>query len=105
MIVPIHGLRYHKYTQPNLHDELLLVKEKENLFDAQAIAAYTLHGEKVGYISARSSQNVKVYSRMQQEIICAKIWALFPNQILVELDFPKNTPPKNCGCRNGIKVP
>ena len=96
MIVPIHGLKYHKFVLPHIYDELLLVKERENQFDTMAVAAYTIEGEKLGYVSAKSLYNAKVFARMQTEITFGKVWAIFPNQILVELDLPKNTPPNKC---------
>ena len=40
MIVPIHGLKYHKFEMPKLQDNLIIVKEKDNVYDEQAIAAY-----------------------------------------------------------------
>lgn len=40
MIIPIHGLKYHQFTQPLIGDEIHLVKEKDNLHDPMSIAAY-----------------------------------------------------------------
>jgi len=87
MIVPIHGLKYHKFEMPNLNDNLKIVKERENIYDSEAIAAYNKTNQKIGYISKNSCFNSKVYKKMQEDAIIGKVWALFPNQILIELDF------------------
>ena len=92
MIVPIHSLKYHKFHRPTIDDELTLIKEKENPFDELAIAAYNSKNEKIGYVSAKSCYNKKVYEKMLSDIFLGKVWAVFPNQILIELDFQKNLP-------------
>ncbi len=79
---------------PPLGEQILLVKEKSNLYDEKAVAAYNSMKEKIGYVSAKSSQNAKVHSRMEEEEIRGQVWAIFPNQILVEIELPKNPPPK-----------
>jgi hypothetical protein len=87
MIVPIHGLKYHNFEMPRLNDDLIIVKEKENIYDREAIAAYNKSNQKIGYISRNSCFNSKVYMKMQEDAIIGKVWALFPNQILIELYF------------------
>jgi hypothetical protein len=87
MIVPIHGLRYHKFEMPSLKDDLKIIKERENIYDKEAIAAYNKSNQKIGYISRNSCFNSKVYKKMQEDIVIGKVWAIFPNQILIELDF------------------
>lgn len=87
MIVPIHGLKYHRFQMPQLFDTVLMVKEKHNLFDKNAIAAYNSKKQKVGYVSRNGSSNTKVYDKMKEDHFVGKVWAIFPNQILVELDF------------------
>lgn len=86
MIIPIHGLQYHKFEQPLIGDEIFLVKEKANIHDSMAIAAYNKLNQKQGYISTRSCYNEKVYHRMLEETIKAIVWSVGKNQILVEID-------------------
>lgn len=95
MIVPIHGLKYHSFEPVNIDDSLILVKEKDNIFDDNAVAVFNLKNQKVGYVSAKSSRNIKVRSKMQQEQILGKVWSISRSQILIELDFSNNTPPNN----------
>ena len=102
MILPIYGLKYHKFTMPQIGEKLLLVKEKNNLFDENAVAAFNYMNEKIGYVSAKSSRNAKIHSRMKEDEINGRVWAIFPNQLLVEIDIPKNPPPNNCECQNEI---
>ncbi len=87
MIVPIHGLKYHYFQMPQLYDSLLMVKERENIYDDNAIAAYNSKKQKIGYVSRIGSSNTKVYDKMKEDYFVGKVWAIFPNQILVELDF------------------
>ena len=87
MIVPVHGLKYHKFEMPRLYDNLIIIKEKDNVYDAEAIAAYNAENEKIGYISRNSCYNSKVFKKMKADHFIGKVWAIFPNQILVELDF------------------
>jgi len=93
MIVPIHGLKYHSFKPVKIDDSVILVKEKDNIFDDNAVAVFNLKNQKVGYVSAKSSRNVKVRSKMEQEQILGKVWCISQNQILIELDFSNNTPP------------
>lgn len=86
MIIPIHGLQYHHFEQPIIGDEVFLVKEKENLYDSMAIAAYNKNNQKIGYISKKSCYNEKVYNKMRAESIKAILWSVAKNQILVEID-------------------
>ena len=95
MIVPIHGLKYHQFIRPTIDDIITLVKEKDNPFDELAVAAYNSKKEKIGYVSAKSCYNKKVYDKMSNDIFLGKVWAVFPNQILVELDFQKILPQTN----------
>ncbi|MEI8129562.1 MAG: HIRAN domain-containing protein [bacterium] len=94
MIIPIHGLRYHTFKRPSIDDPIKLVKERNNLYDELAIAAYTINNEKIGYVSAKSCYNKKVFDRMQDEELSGLVWAVFQNEILIELDFQKNLPQK-----------
>ena len=87
MIVPIHGLKYHYFQMPQLYDSLLMVKERENIYDDNAIAAYNSKKQKIGQVSRIGSSNTKVYDKMKEDHFVGKVWAIFPNQILVELDF------------------
>lgn len=87
MIVPIHGLKYYSFSRPQIDDFVILVKEKDNFYDDMAIAAYNSKKEKFGYVSAKSSKNRKVYSKMLEDEFLGKVWAVYQNQILVELDF------------------
>jgi hypothetical protein len=87
MIVPIHGLKYHKFEMPKLQDNLIIVKEKDNVYDEEAIAAYNTENQKIGYISKNSCHNSKVFKKMKTDNFIGKVWAIFPNQILIELDF------------------
>lgn len=86
MIIPIYGLQYHQFEQPLIGDEVFLIKEKDNLYDPMAIAAYNRRNQKIGYISKKSCYNEKVYNKMQAESINAIIWSVAKNQILVEID-------------------
>jgi len=87
MIVPIHGLKYHQFEMPKLQDNLIIIKEKDNVYDAEAIAAYNAENQKIGYISRNSCYNSKVFKKMEADHFIGKVWAIFPNQILIELDF------------------
>jgi len=95
MIVPIHGLRYHNFIRPQVDDYVILVKEKNNIYDDMAIAAYNSKNQKFGYVSAKSSKNRKVYCKMLEDEFMGKVWAVYQNQILVELDFQTNVPQKS----------
>jgi len=89
MIIPIHGLKYHNFNPPKIGDEVLMIKEKENLFDPMAIAAYNKLSQKIGYIGARSNYNKKVYARMLEVFVIGFVWSIGKNQILVEIDIPR----------------
>ena len=88
MIVPIVGLKYYQFKPIQIDDEVLLVKEKDNLFDDKAVAAFNMSGEKIGYVGTRSAKNEKVNSKMKQNDFIGKVWCITRSQILVELDFP-----------------
>jgi hypothetical protein len=92
MIIPIHGLKYHQFKQPIIGEEVTLLKEKDNIYDSMAIAAYNRSNQQIGYIGAKNQYNKKVYSKMLSESTIGVVWAIFPNQILVELDFKKKMP-------------
>lgn len=89
MIIPIHGLKYHQFTQPLIGDEIHLVKEKDNLHDPMSIAAYNKLNQQIGYISAQSTYNQKVYARMLEESVNGIVWSIGKNQILVEIKFAR----------------
>ena len=86
MIIPIHGLKYYEFSQPIIGDEVLLLKEKDNLFDPKAIAAFNNLNQQLGYIGARSNYNKKVYSKMLTKSVKGKIWSVSKSQILVEIE-------------------
>ena len=68
----------------------MLLQESENLYDDMAIAAYNSENQKIGYVSARSTYNKKVYQKMLgTTTVQGKIWSIGRNQILVEIDFEK----------------
>lgn len=87
MIVPIHGLKYHTFEMPKINDALVIIKEKQNIYDKEAVAAYNEGNQKIGYISRNSCYNSKVFKKMKDDHFIGRVWAIFPNQILVELDF------------------
>lgn len=87
MIIPLTGLQYYQFDALKINDELLLVKEKDNLYEDKAIGAYNHLGQQVGYISARSSYNVKVYNKITKNNCIGKVWCISNNQALIELDF------------------
>ena len=86
MIIPIQGLKYQKFRPLKIDEEILLVKEKENLYENNAVAAYNFLGEQIGYISSKSAHNKKVYTKMLSKYFTGKVWAIGKNQILLELD-------------------
>ena len=86
MIIPIHGLKYYEFSQPLIGDEVILLKEKDNLFDPKAIAAFNNLNQQLGYIGARSNYNKKVYSKMLTKSVKGKIWSVSKSQILVEIE-------------------
>lgn len=92
MIIPIHGLKYYQFKQPIIGEEVTLLKEKDNIYDPMAIAAFNKSKQQIGYIGAKNQYNKKVYSKMLSESTKGVVWAIFPNQILVELDFNKKMP-------------
>jgi hypothetical protein len=87
MIVPIVGLKYYDFKPIKIDDEVLLVKEKDNLYDDNAVAVFNMSGEKIGYIGSRSSRNHKVNSKMNKNDCIGKVWCITRNQVLIELDF------------------
>jgi hypothetical protein len=89
MIVPIVGIKYYNFNVPVIGDVYKLVKEKDNLYDAKAIAVYNNAEQIVGYIGARSQYNLKLYTRMLQESVNGIVWCICKNQILVEVDLPR----------------
>jgi hypothetical protein len=95
MIVPIHGLKYYNFEPIQIDDAVLLIKEKGNIFDENAVATFNTQNQKIGYVSAKNSRNIKVRAKMEQEQIWGKVWCISRNQVLVELDFSNNTPPNN----------
>lgn len=99
MIIPIHGLKYHQFEQPFIGDKIRLVKEKKNLYDPMAIAAYNMLKQKIGYISKRRCCNQKVYSLMLKKSMDALVVTVAKNQILVEIDrFRIITNLRHCFC-------
>ena len=104
MIIPIHGLRYYHFLKPKDGELIFLVKEKDNIYDNQAIAAYNTQNEKIGYVSAKTKSNQKVYSIMKNDIYCGTVWTTAPNQILVKLEIPNNTPPNKKSTKKGANL-
>jgi hypothetical protein len=49
--------------------------------------AYHRSKQEIGYIVAKNKYNKKVYAKMLNESTKGIVWAIFPNQILVEIDF------------------
>lgn len=88
MIVPIVGSKYYQFKPLQIDDEILLVKEKDKVYDKKAVAAFNSSGEKIGYVGKRSEYNQKVHSRMKQKQFTGKAWCFYRGLILVELDFP-----------------
>lgn len=87
LIIPIHGLKYHKFKMPKIKDTIILVKEKDNEYDQYAIAAYTIKSEKIGYISAAKDRNVNLFKKMKFDIICGEVWNVSNSEILVEINI------------------
>lgn len=85
MIVPLVGLKFHQFQPVKIDDEILLVKEKENLFEDNSVAAYNHQGEQIGYVSSRSTYNAKVNAKMKEINLRSKVFSIGRNQILVEL--------------------
>jgi hypothetical protein len=86
MIIPIHGLKYYEFCQPIIGEEVLLLKEKDNLFDPKAIAAFNNLNQQLGYIGARSNYNKKVYSKwklihshIKSELLKCYLWQILDN--------------------------
>ena len=48
---------------PTLQDNLKIIKEKDNVYDAEVIAAYNVENEKIGDISKNSCYNSKVFKK------------------------------------------
>ena len=89
MIVPITGTQFYtKRTNPNIGDELKLIKENDNLFADKSIGVY-YKDQKIGFLSRRSPYNNEVFEKMNKGNVYGIVWAMFPNNILVEID-PQN---------------
>jgi hypothetical protein len=85
MIVPIVGIKYYQFQPIQIDDEILLVKEKDNIYDDKAIGAYNHLGQQVGYISSRSTYNVNVFNKIMKDDCICMIWSISHNYILVEI--------------------
>jgi hypothetical protein len=84
MIIPIRV--NHNHIEPvHIDDKILLVNEK-NRYDDNIFAAYNSTGQKIGYISAKSSSNQKVNNKMVLADFIGKVWCIAKNQILIQLD-------------------
>jgi len=94
VIIPIFGTKYYTFIEPTIHEIVTLHKEKDNPFDKFAIAVYNCKNEKIGYVSKKAIENKKVYSIIKDDIYYGRIWGIFPNYLLVELDLSNNPPPK-----------
>lgn len=89
MIVPITGTQfYSKNVTPNIGEELKLIKENDNIFADKSIGVY-YKDHKIGFLSRRSTYNNEVFEKMKKGNVYGIVWAMFPNNILVELD-PQN---------------
>jgi hypothetical protein len=82
MIIPIRV----KYNIESVHidDKILLVNEKNRDRD-NIFVAYNSIGQKIGYISSKSSSNQKVYNKMVLADFIEKVWCIAKNQILIQL--------------------
>jgi ribosome-associated toxin RatA of RatAB toxin-antitoxin module len=87
MIVPITGSKYYTFSPLCMDEEILLVKEKDNAFDNNAIVAFNSLGQKFGYVSTRRDFSKKVNAKMKQNEFYGKVWGKTGGEILVELDF------------------
>lgn len=94
MIVPIYGLKYYSFSSPSIDELLVLHKEKNNPHDEFAIAAYNTKNEKVGYLSRKAIEKYRIYDYITTDVYFSRIWAIYPNQLLVELDLSNNPLPK-----------
>ena len=89
MIVPITGTQFYaKTAAPTIGDELTLIKENDNIFADKSIGVY-FKEKKIGFLSRRCSYNNQVFEKMKKGNVYGIVWAMFPNNILVEID-PQN---------------
>jgi len=84
-------------------DIVALMKERNNLYDKNAVAVFNSYHEKIGYVSTKSLYNIKVQDYMQHCEIKGSVWGIFKTFFLVELVMPKNPPPKNKFDKIGIE--
>jgi len=83
MIVPINGVNFSQIEPVRIDEEILLAKESSN---DNLIAAFNSAGQKIGYISSKSSSNHKVCRIIGQTDFIGKVWCIAKNQILIQLD-------------------
>jgi len=84
MIIPIR-VKYNHIEPIHIDDKILLVNEKNRDSD-NIFAAYNSTGQKIGYISAKSSSNQKVNNKMVHVDFIGKVWCITKHQILIQLD-------------------
>jgi hypothetical protein len=92
MIIPIRNILFNQFTMPSIDDEILLIKERDNGIDDIVIGAYNKAKQKIGTVSIRSIFNRQVYSKLIDNYFYGKVFCISKNNILVEIDFPKNSP-------------
>ena len=86
MILPVNLIKDVKSGTFNIGDKLILVKENNSSI---VYFALTLKKEKIGQLSSRSLNNPKVRSKLGNEYIQGKVFAIFQNQILLDMIFYK----------------
>jgi hypothetical protein len=85
MIIPIKNHSCDVISTLKIDDEILLVKEKDNINENNAIGAYNHLGQQVGYISSRSTNNENVFNKIMKDDCIGMIWSISRNHILVEI--------------------
>lgn len=103
MIIPIRNILFNQFSMPSIDEEILLIKERDDGIDDIVIGAYNKAKQKIGTVSVRSIFNRQVYAKLIDNYFYGKIFSISRNNILVEIDYPKNPPPNNYFQKNGIK--
>jgi hypothetical protein len=86
MIVPVVGVPlFSNNEMPAIGDQLQLIKETDDIFSSDAIGVY-FKDHKIGFLSRLSTYNLQVFERMTKGKAYGIVYALFPTNILVELD-------------------
>lgn len=95
MIIPIHILRTSQFNYPKIDEELLLIKEPIDDIGEIKISAYNKNKEKLGFLGIQSLLHQQVYSKLTNNYFYGIVFCITRNNILVEIDYPKNTSPSN----------